>query len=138
MHLSTVEAFLEYDVREPSHFCFNIEAAHWPTQRIVSEHLRVSPDVRLRSFEDPGSGNRFIRFDAMAGPLQVQYKADVEVDVQPLDPALPEVPVNQVPDAILHYLMPTRYCESDMVSPFARETFGRVPPGIARARHMVD
>lgn len=138
MHLSTVEALLEYDVREPSHFCFNIEAAHWPTQRIVSEHLRVSPDVRLRSFEDPGSGNRFIRFDARPGPLQVQYKADVEVDVQPLDPALPEVPVNQVPDAILHYLMPTRYCESDMVSAFARETFGRVPPGIARVRHMVD
>jgi transglutaminase-like putative cysteine protease len=138
MHLSTVETLLEYQVRAPSHFCFNLEAAHWPTQRIVSEHLEVFPEVDLHAFEDKGSGNRFLRFDAPPGPLSVAYKAEVEVHCEPTDAALREVPVNQVPDAILHYLMPTRYCESDLVAPFARQQFGQLAPGIARVRQVVD
>ena len=138
MHLSTVETLLEYQVREPSHCCFSIEAAHWPAQSIVGERLSVSPAVELRAFEDPGSGNRFFRFDALPGPLTVSYKADVEVQFEPVAPELPEVPVNQVPDSVLHYILPTRYCESDVVGPFAREQFGRVPPGMRRVRHIVD
>ena len=45
MHLSTVETVLEYQVKAPTHFCFNIEAAHWPTQKILSERLAVSSGV---------------------------------------------------------------------------------------------
>jgi transglutaminase-like putative cysteine protease len=138
MHLSTVETFLAYQVREPSHLCFNIEAARWPTQELVSEQLTVWPPVSLHSFEDPGSGNRFFRFDAARGPLEIRYKADVEVHSEPVDEQLPEVPVSQVPDAILHYLMPTRYCESDVVCAFAREQFGHLPPGLSRVRHLVE
>jgi transglutaminase-like putative cysteine protease len=138
MHLSTVETVLAYDVRQPSHFCFNIEAAIWPTQDIVGERLSVSPHVELRTFEDPGSGNRFFRFDAPPGPLEVRYKADVEVHTEPVDEGLRELPVSQVPDGILHYLLPTRYCESDVAGAFAREQFGRVPPGLGRVRHVVD
>lgn len=138
VHLSTVEAVLEYQVRQPAHFCFNVEAAHWPTQRIVSEQLSIWPEVPLRAFEDRGSGNRFVRLDARPGPLTVHYKADVEVHAARLDAPLPEVPVSEVPDAILHYLMPTRYCESDVLCGFARETFGHLPPGLGRVRAVVD
>ncbi|HYF20618.1 MAG TPA: transglutaminase family protein, partial [Ramlibacter sp.] len=138
MHLSTVEALLEYQVRQPTHFCFNVEAAHWPTQVIVSEHLAVWPDVELRRFTDPRSGNRFIRFDAPAGRLTVHYKADVEVHLQPLDKPLREAPVSEVPDAILHDLLPTRYCESDVLCAFAREQFGALPPGLPRVQGITD
>ena len=79
MHRSTVETVLEYEIQAPTHFCFNIEAANWPTQKIVSERLAVSSGVSVHSFTDPGSGNRFFRFDASPGPLLVDYKADVEV-----------------------------------------------------------
>jgi transglutaminase-like putative cysteine protease len=139
MHLSTVEAVLEYQVRTPSHFCFHLEAAHWPTQRIVGERLAVWPHVVPQPFEDRASGNRFVRLDAPAGRLVVEYKADVEVRVDEVDEALPEVPVNQVPDALLlPYLMPTRYCESDVLSGFARSQFGHLPPGVARVRAISD
>lgn len=138
MHLSTVETFLAYQVRQPSHLCFSLEAAHWPTQEIVGERLSVWPPVDLRTFEEPESGNRFFRFDAPVGPLEVRYKADVEVHSEPVEANLPEVPVSQVPDAILQYLMPTRYCESDVVCAFARETFGHLPPGLSRVRQVVD
>ena len=138
MHLSTVETVLEYDILAPTHFCFNIEAAHWPTQNIVSERLAVSSGVSVRSFTDPGSGNRFFRFDASPGPLLVDYKADVEVFSEHIDEQLPEVPVSQVPDEVFHYLMPTRYCESDLLSATAQQLFGAEPPGVTRVRRVIQ
>ena len=137
VHLSTVETVLEYDIFAPTHFCFNIEAAHWPTQNIVSERLAVSSGVSVHSFTDPVSGNRFFRFDASPGPLIVDYKADVEVFSEHIDEHLPETPVSQVPDAIFHYLMPTRYCESDLLSAEAQRLFGNEPPGISRVRRLI-
>ena len=138
MHLSTVETVLDYEVDSPSHFCFNIEAAHWPTQKILSEQLSISSGVLPRSFIDPRSGNRFIRFDAQPGPLHVNYKAEVEVHAAPIDPSLPELPVGQVPDDIFKFLLPTRYCESDVMCQTAGGLFGNHPRGIARVEAIVQ
>jgi transglutaminase-like putative cysteine protease len=138
VHLSTVEAVLEYEVKEPTHFCFNVEAAHWPTQNILSERLAVSSGVALHGFDDPRSGNRFFRFDASPGPLIVNYKADVEVHAEAVDPHWPEAPVGQVPDEIFRYLLPTRYCESDSLCPTVHQMFGKLPKGLGRVRHMVE
>jgi transglutaminase-like putative cysteine protease len=137
MHLSTVETVLEYEVKLPTHFCFNVEAAHWPTQKIVSERLAVSSGVAMHSFTDERSGNRFFRFDAPPGPLVVDYKADVEVNSEHIDENLPETPVGEVPDHIFHYLMPTRFCESDVLGSVAQQMFGSETPGIGRVRGIV-
>ncbi len=142
MHVSTVETVLEYEVKGPTHFCFSLEAAHWPTQRIVSERLAVSSGVTPRRFTDEMSGNRFFRFDAAPGPLLVGYKADVEADVEvdsePVDEHLPEVPVGEVPDSVFPYLRATRYCESDLLASTAQQLFGSEPPGIGRVRKIVQ
>lgn len=138
MHLSTVEAVLEYHVQSPSHFCFNIEAAHWPSQEILSERLAISSGVTPRSHTDPRSGNRFIRFDAQPGPLTVSYKAEVEVQTPPAQPGLRETPVSQVPDEIFPYLLATRYCESDVLCNEGVRLFGSAPSGHARVEAIVD
>jgi transglutaminase-like putative cysteine protease len=138
MHLSTVETVLEYEVKVPTHFCFNLEAAHCPTQQILSERLAVSSGVALRSFTDEVSGNRFFRFDAPTGPLVVDYKADVEVYAEHVDEHLAETPVGEVPDNIFPYLMATRYCESDLLASTAQQLFGREAPGIGRVRKIVQ
>jgi transglutaminase-like putative cysteine protease len=137
MHLSTVATVLEYEVKAPTHFCFNIEAAHWPTQKILSERLAVSSGVAPHSFTDEVSGNRFFRFDAPPGPLLVDYKADVEVYSEQVDEHLPQTPVGEVPDAIFPYLMATRYCESDVLGSVAQQLFGNADPGIGRVRQVV-
>src|SRR5690242_18698081 len=90
MHLSTVETVLEYEVKTPTHFCFNIQSAHWPTQKILKERLAVSSKVSHHSFTDMRSGNRFFRFDAPPGAVLVNYKADVEVDAPHVDEHLAE------------------------------------------------
>lgn len=138
MHRSTVETVLEYQVRTPTHFCFNLEAAHWPTQEILSERLAVSSNVDVHSYTDPTSGNRFFRFDAPPGPLLVDYKAEVEVHSEHVADDLQETPVGQVPDEIFHYLMQSRYCESDVLGNVAQQMFGGLPPGISRVRSIVN
>lgn len=138
MHLSTAEAVLEYDVKEPTHFCFNLQAAQWPTQNLLSEHLEVTPGIAVRSYVDARSGNRFLRFDAPTGPLRLHYKADVEVFAESVDAALAEAPVREVPDDIFPWLLATRYCESDRMAAQARQLFGTEPPGLARVRAIVQ
>jgi transglutaminase-like putative cysteine protease len=138
MHLSTVETVLEYSVLAPTHFCFNIEAAHWPTQKILSERLSISSGVAPHRHADPRSGNRFIRFDAEPGPLRVDYKAEVEVHTPAADVALRETPVAQIPDEIFPYLLATRYCESDVLCGEVVRLFGNIAPGYSRVRAIEE
>lgn len=138
MHISHIEAELGYEVHAPAHMLLNIEAAQAGSQAVVSEALTIEPPTEMQVYCDESSGNRFVRFDARPGPLKIRYRASVQrrqIDV-PLD--LPEVPVNQVPNEILHYMMPSRYCESDLMSRCAQQLFGDLAPGIGRVQAIVD
>lgn len=139
MHFSDIDAVLEYQVKAPAHLLLNIEAARGSrAQAVQSEKLVIEPAVQLQAFCDESSGNRFVRFDAAPGPLKITYRAKVQ-RAQVLVPGdLAEVPVNRVPNEVLHYLMPTRYCESDLMSRAAQQLFGDLPPGIGRVQAVVD
>ncbi|MGA0571946.1 transglutaminase-like domain-containing protein [Variovorax sp. VNK109] len=155
MQLSQIDVRLAYDVCGPAHFCFNLEAAQVPGQRIISEQLVVDPDVELRRFTDLVTGTRFLRIDAPKGELNIRYRAQVERLASPLRPGLrptlrsrrsgraiienlPEVPVSAVPDEVLPYIMPTRYCQSDVMGRAARQLFGDLPPGLSRVQAISD
>jgi transglutaminase-like putative cysteine protease len=138
MHLSHIDAQLDYEVVAPAHLLLNIEAARSGAQAVVSEELTIEPPTEMQLFCDEGSGNRFIRFDAQPGALTIRYKATVQRAHVVVPPDLPEVPVNAVPDEVLHYMMPTRYCESDLMSRCAQQLFGDLPPGIGRVQAIVD
>jgi len=138
MHFSHVDAALQYEVTAPSHMLLNIEAARSGAQALISEDLVIEPAVEMQAFCDEGSGNRFIRFDAPPGPLKIRYKASVQRAHVEVPTDLQEVTVNGIPNEILHYMMPTRYCESDLMSRCAQQLFGDLPPGIGRVQAIVD
>ena len=138
MHFSHIDALLEYEVAAPSHLLLNIEAARSGAQALLSEDLVIEPAVPLQAFCDEGSGNRFVRFDAAPGPLRIHYQAHVQRVWAEVPTELAEVPVNAVPNEILHYLMPSRYCESDLMARCALQLFGDLPPGIGRVQAIVD
>jgi len=138
MHLSTVETVLEYQVHSPTHLRFNIEAAYWPTQKVLGERLTISSGVAPHSAVDRSSGNRYIRFEASPGPLKVGYQAEVEVNAPEPDADLRETPVAEVPDEIFPYLLATRYCESDVLCGEVVRMFGGLAPGIARVHALVE
>jgi len=139
MHISHIEALLSYEVGAPAHLLFNIEAARSSASQVVcSETLTIEPPTATRVFCDPSSGNRFVRFDAEQGALRLCYRATVQRAQAMVSPTLPEVRVGELPDAVLHYLMPTRYCESDLMARCAQQLFGELPPGIGRVQAIAD
>jgi transglutaminase-like putative cysteine protease len=138
MHLSHIEARLDYEVAAPAHMLLNIEAARAGAQAVLEEALTVEPPTGMQVFCDGSSGNRFIRFDAKPGPLKIGYTASVQRSHVQVPADLHEVPVSEVPDEVLHYMMPSRYCESDLMSRCAQQLFGKLPPGIGRVQAIVD
>lgn len=142
MHTTVIDLVLDYDVASPSHFLFNIEAAFDTGQRVVEERLTITPSVKVRHPTDVhsgernsnGRGNRFFRLDVPRGLLSVNYHATVEINPVPVPLHLDESPVTQVPDDVLPYLLPSRYCESDTLSRAAQQLFGQTPPGLGRVR----
>ncbi len=138
MSLCHIDATLEYALAGPTHLLFNIEAAHVDGQRIVNEQLHVHPPLGIHRFSDHGNGNRFLRLNAQAGTIKLHYQAQVAL-VRPSSTAgLEEVPVQALPDQVLHYLMPTRYCESDLMGQQAQALFGNLPPGIGRVTAIAE
>jgi transglutaminase-like putative cysteine protease len=138
MHVSKLNLALQYNLMGPAHFCFNIEAAHSPLQRIISEAVSVLPSPNLHRYCDEKSGNRFLRFDAGPGLLDVKYEATVELQPQAPAEGLAEVRVSDVPDDVLRYMMPSRYCESDVMSRSAQQIFGRMAPGYDRVKAVAE
>ena len=138
MHTATVDLLLEYEVTHPAHFLFHIEAAFHEANHIVVEHLSITPSMKLRTFGDQRNGNRFVRLDAPKGVLLVNYHARIERKTIPVPLHLDETPVTAVPDDVLRYLMPSRYCESDVMSRAALQLFGHLAPGIGRVHAVED
>jgi transglutaminase-like putative cysteine protease len=134
MHTATIDCQLDYDVVSPTHFFFAIEAAFHDAHRVVEERLTVTPSVKVRHFCDERSGNRFFRLDASRGQLSVNYHAQVELQHKQVPLHLEEAAVTAVPDDVLRYLMPSRYCESDILGRAAQQLFGHVSPGLSRVR----
>ena len=134
MHTSLVDCQLEYEVNSPSHFLFNIEAAFHAGHEVQEERLTITPSMKVRNFHDERSGNRFFRLDAPKGVLTVNYHARVLLNAAPVPLHLDETPVTAVPDEVLHYLLPSRYCESDSLHRAAQQLFGKLPPGLPRVK----
>jgi transglutaminase-like putative cysteine protease len=134
MHTSLIDCLLEYDVGSPSHFLFNIETAFHAGHRVEEERLTITPSMKVHNFCDERSGNRYIRLDAPRGLLTVNYNARVELMPAAVPLHLDETPVSSVPDEVLRFLMPSRYCESDIMSRAAQHLFGQLPHGLSRVR----
>lgn len=124
---------LAYRLEAATPFVFNIEAAEYAAQSILSEQIETTPAVPLERWTMPESGNRYLRLVAEPGELRVGYSAEIELEPLLLDPeAIGEIPASELPLEVLTHLYPSRYCQADKLSRFATRTFGDLPPGYQR------
>src|SRR5205807_10195393 len=49
-----------------------------------------------------------------------------------------QLPIEQLPDDVLQYLMPSRYCETDKLTDIAWSLLSNTPQGWARVQATVD
>ena len=105
----------------------------------VPERVFTTPIVATRIYHDL-FGNLCRRLVAPAGDLTLWGDATIEADGKP-NPTFPEareVPVADLPDECLVYLMGSRYCETDRLSQTAWDMFGACPPGWGRVQAVCD
>ncbi len=133
-----IDCELHYELSGPSDFLFQIHALRDMGQRVLSESLIVTPSQPVHVYEDPTVHHRFTRLQATSGPLTLRYSARVQLPVRMVDRDAPELPIAELPDVVMHNLMPTRYCESDLLSHAAQKMFGALPPGYARVQAIAD
>jgi len=105
----------------------------------VPETTFTAPDVPTSTYRDL-FGNRCRRLVAPAGDLTIWGDATIEDDGKPdkVLPAAQELPVPELPDDCLAYLMGSRYCETDRLSQSAWDMFGAVTPGWERVQAICD
>ncbi|MCU6455396.1 transglutaminase family protein [Sphingomonas sp. A2-49] len=130
----TIAVDLDYAIiGPPADVLLQIEAAAMPDQRIVSEALTVWSDNPIAAVRgEDGIGQRcWIRADSW---LKAEYRATV--DVVRTDASigvLPATPVRDLDGALVPYLLPSRYCQSDRLEGFVRREFGRLTGGALAA-----
>ena len=131
---------LGYEILDASaDFIFNIEAAETPHQTIVSERLTISQQVKRDAYTDRRLAARFLRLQAAAGPLTVNYEATVDIDHHAASPTdLQEMPISALPLEALPYIYPSRYCQSDRLQKFATAEFGMLPRGYGRVQAIQE
>ena len=133
-----IDCALSYQVNGPTDFLFQIHALNAMDQQVLSESLVITPPLPVHVFADPTVHHRFLRVRADAGLVELRYLARVQRTLDPVDLLTPEVPIADLPDEVLHNLMPTRYCESDLLSRTAQNLFSGAPAGHARVQAVVD
>ncbi|MGY8904302.1 MAG: transglutaminase-like domain-containing protein [Burkholderiales bacterium] len=133
-----IDCLLAYELDATCEFLFMIHAAQGMGQTVIEETLLIEPATPFRTYSDGQSGNRFLRLQAQAGPFKVIYRAVVDLQPEPPDLCAPEMEVHDIPDGVLHFLMPTRYCESDQLGPAAQQLFGMLPHGYSRVQAICD
>ena len=135
---SEIDCGLSYVLNGPCDFIFSVHATLGMGQTVLSELIVIDPPLAHRVNTDPQSGNRLLRLHADAGPLSLRYRATVARRIEEDEVCTSEVPIDDVPDDVLHNVMTTRYCESDHLSAVTQKLFGSTSPGYARVAAIND
>ena len=112
---------LKFEMADPTPLIFMLRPRSGLQQCIARETYTLLPSVPVLEYTDI-FGNLCQRMVAPAGEFAVFTSADVmTADVVDKAPGASFVEIQYLPDAILSYLLPSRYCESDRFGDLARE-----------------
>jgi len=112
-------------------------------ERSQELHFEIPPTtipiIPTRTYPDT-FGNAVRRFTAPAGDLVITSDAIIEDSglPDPIELDANEIPVEQLPDETLLFLLGSRYCETDRLADVAWHHFGSSPRGWHRVQAICD
>jgi transglutaminase-like putative cysteine protease len=106
---------------------------------LTPHQIRFSPDVATRDHVDL-FGNTCTRLVAPPGLLEIRNDFLIADSGQPdaADPDARQLPVGELPDDVMVYLLGSRYCDTQKLSDLAWSQFGGINGGWARAQAICD
>lgn len=130
----------EFYTEIPATSIFMLRSKSGPGQFIREESFLTTPQVAVSEYVD-GYGNICQRLTVPAGTFLLETNVTAEVSESiDVDMNAAYTPVESVPDNILQFLLPSRYCESDKVTELAATIIKGLRPGYAQVeaiRHWV-
>jgi transglutaminase-like putative cysteine protease len=101
--------------------------------------LRTEPGLPVTCYAD-SFGNLCSRFVARRGPNRLYTSTLIEDDglPDPVNEDAREIPVQDLPNETLQYLLSSRYCEVDLLTDTAAGLFGGLPRGWGRVQAVCD
>lgn len=110
-----------FEIAVPTPFILMLRPRSGGQQWIAREEYRLTPSIPAFELTDI-YGNLCQRLVAPPGNFKVHTAADVmTADYTDQAPGEPFVEVQNLPDAVLIYLLPSRYCESELFGQMAAE-----------------
>ena len=127
---------LDYRTTEEVPAIFMLRPRSGWAQWIIREEFHIHPQVPVVEFTDV-YGNLCQRTVMPGGDfnLSVQYRVLVPDDVG-TDLMSPLMLVQHLPTDLLHYLLPSRYCQSDELSALATSIVGDMPSNYQQVAHI--
>jgi transglutaminase-like putative cysteine protease len=121
-----VNVRLDYDIADACPILLAIEALHDDEQALLSDVMTVNGVTFSKSAEQHDRAEaRYRWIDAVAGRLQIEYRAEVAVDRETAPLAsLPATPLSQVPPEVAPWLLASRYCDPVQFQPLIIDEFG--------------
>ncbi len=119
---------LSFTIDFPTPFILMLRPRSGYQQWVAREEYKLIPNVVAYEFTD-GYGNLCQRLVAPPGQFSVRTSSEVlTADQIDLAPGAPFSEIQSLPESVLAYLLPSRYCESDRFGKLATEiTAGRFP-----------
>jgi transglutaminase-like putative cysteine protease len=139
MTIIKVGCDLTYSIKSSTSFLFNIAVARTNFQTISEETLQLTPTIKYEA-SNLGIEDIYIyRLNVEPCQFQLQYRANVDLHPEIYDASgILELSYFQLPNEVLPYLNPSRYCESDRLTHFALRMFGNLKPGYSRIISICD
>lgn len=115
----------DYLVRAPATLLVNARVHGSLAQKIVRERWTTAPNAPQELIVSEPDRNRFDRLRVVEdGELKLNYRAEVEVHQQFFNPELlRKVSPAHLDPMHIPYLLPSRYCQSDLLGRFAWQKF---------------
>jgi transglutaminase-like putative cysteine protease len=100
-----------------------------PAQWITREEYVLTPHAPVVEYTDR-FGNLCQRVLIPAGNFEVRCSCRAHTsDVIDVCADAPFVPVHELPESALEFLLPSRYCQADLLNDLAASIVGKLPPG---------
>ena len=133
-----IEAILDYDFPEPADVLLAVEAAAMPDQQIVAQsHIINNAGPLTNKRGGSGIGRRTWTRTGV-GRMVSTYRSTVDVDRPTVDiSALQTSPLPSLPEEVLPFIWPSRYCEADRFTSFVGGHFPDLEGG-ALVQALVD